>query len=929
NAELGTSNSSITRKPTNYTEGVSDTFPSPAPAPSADTTLAAAFNGLSPNGLWSLYVVDDGCGDGNDTIPSWSLDITAGSATATSTVVTSTVNPSTTGQSVTFTATVSPAATGTVTFTEGVTTLAANVALNGSSQATFTTSTLAEGNHVITATYNGSPSFATSNGSVNQRVDNATTTPSAGTFCNTGSITIPSNLSVTPAVPYPSHITVSGFSGNVGKVTAQLKNVTHGFSDDIDVLLVAPSPTNNLVLVSDAPQSVTAPVSNVTVTFDDAAASLLPANGAWGAPNSSVTAKPTDYDPGDAADTFPAPAPAPSSNTTLSSAFGGINPNGQWSLYVVDDSLGDAGSIAGGWCLTLTSPPTVTINQAGGQADPTNASPILFTAVFSQSVTGFTGSDISFTGSTAPGTLVANVTGGPTTYTVSVSGMTGPGTVVVSIPANVVDQTNAASTSTDHTVTYDPTRPTVTINQAGGQADPTAASPINFSAVFSEPVTGFDGTDISFAGSTAPGTLSAAVTGGPASYNVAVSGMTGCGTVVVSIPANKAVDAANNQNQASTSTDNSVTFTCAADLTVTKTDSPDPVVAGANLTYSIVVSNPVAGSTAQSVVLSDPVPANTTFVSLAAPGGWSCTTPAVGSGGTVSCSRTTLTPGDGTQTFTLVVRVNLQTPAGTLIQNTATVSSTPADSGPGANSASATTTVIFAPSRPALVRGSTLWLLKNALTSGAPDITFNYGAKPLSPLMGDWDGNGSKTAGTFEAGTFKLDNANDGSGPDITFTFGDPRGFPVAGDFNGDGVDDVAVYRAGLWEIRLSTGATSSFSFGTGTWPATVPVAGDWDGNGTDGIGTYTLTAPGTPGQWNLRNSASVGAPDLTFVFGGSGLYPVVGDWNGDGIDTVGYKSMSSGIWSLRNTNSAGPVDATFDYGLSNDLPLTWRQITP
>jgi hypothetical protein len=108
-----------------------------------------------------------------------------------------------------------------------------------------------------------------------------------------------------------------------------------------------------------------------------------------------------------------------------------------------------------------------------------------------------------------------------------------------------------------------------------------------------------------------------------------------------------------------------------------------------------------------------------------------------------------------------------------------------------------------------------------------------------------------------------------------------------------------------------------------------VPVAGDWDGNGTDGIGTYTLTAPGTPGQWNLRTSATTGAPDLTFVFGGSGLYPVVGDWNGDGIDTVGYKSMSSGIWSLRNTNSAGPVDATFDYGLSNDLPLTWRQITP
>ena len=46
---------------------------------------------------------------------------------------------------------------------------------------------------------------------------------------------------------------------------------------------------------------------------------------------------------------------------------------------------------------------------------------------------------------------------------------------------------NTASTSTDNTVTFDATAPTVTINQAAGQADPTNSSPINFTAVFSEP----------------------------------------------------------------------------------------------------------------------------------------------------------------------------------------------------------------------------------------------------------------------------------------------------------------------------------------------------------------------------------------------------------------------------------------------------------
>src|SRR5262245_20388935 len=46
-------------------------------------------------------------------------------------------------------------------------------------------------------------------------------------------------------------------------------------------------------------------------------------------------------------------------------------------------------------------PPTVTINQAAGQADPTSAGPIKFTVVFSEAVTGFTSADVSFGGTTA------------------------------------------------------------------------------------------------------------------------------------------------------------------------------------------------------------------------------------------------------------------------------------------------------------------------------------------------------------------------------------------------------------------------------------------------------------------------------------------------------------------------------------------------
>ncbi len=127
-----------------------------------------------------------------------------------------------------------------------------------------------------------------------------------------------------------------------------------------------------------------------------------------------------------------------------------------------------------------------------------------------------------------------------------------------------------------------------------------------------------------------------------------------------------------------------------ADLAITKTDSPDPVTAGSNITYTITVTNngPDAAATSS---WSDTLPAGTTFVSLPAVAGWSCTTPAVGSGGTVSCTNTNFAVGSAA--FTLTVAVAPSTAAGTVLSNTATVTSSASDGTPGNNSATATTTV--------------------------------------------------------------------------------------------------------------------------------------------------------------------------------------------------------------------------------------------
>lgn len=106
-------------------------------------------------------------------------------------------------------------------------------------------------------------------------------------------------------------------------------------------------------------------------------------------------------------------------------------------------------------------PPTVTIDQAVGQSDPTNGSTINYTVVFSAPVSDFATGDVTL-GGTA-GATTAIVTGSGITYDVAISGMTTNGTVIATIGAGVATSggtPNVASTSTDNSVTYDISAPT-------------------------------------------------------------------------------------------------------------------------------------------------------------------------------------------------------------------------------------------------------------------------------------------------------------------------------------------------------------------------------------------------------------------------------------------------------------------------------------
>lgn len=168
-----------------------------------------------------------------------------------------------------------------------------------------------------------------------------------GVFTNPAPITINDAL---PATPYPSTISTAGFNGSVTKVTVRLNALSHSYLDDAAFLLVGP--TGAAVRLS-TDSGGSNGVTNIDVLLDDSSANALPDSTAF----VSTSYRPrqgTVFEAGAHPANFPAPAPVNPYSNVLSS-FNGSNANGTWSLYVNDDTGADAGSLAGGWTLTIES----------------------------------------------------------------------------------------------------------------------------------------------------------------------------------------------------------------------------------------------------------------------------------------------------------------------------------------------------------------------------------------------------------------------------------------------------------------------------------------------------------------------------------------------------------------------------------------------
>lgn len=153
---------------------------------------------------------------------------------------------------------------------------------------------------------------------------------------------------------------------------------------------------------------------------------------------------------------------------------------------------------------------------------------------------------------------------------------------------------------------------------------------------------------------------------------------------------------------------------------------------------------------------------------------------------------------------------------------------------------------------------------------------------------------------------------------DTAFGYGFPSHLLMcAWDANQKGVRLPVVYSNGTWFMRASyTTGTADLVVNYGAADGT-PICGDWDGDGVETIGIFKN------GSWSLRNSNSSGAADLAFSYGSPGDKPVAGDWNADGSAGIGVVTTSSGLsWNLRNTPTNGAPNYTFSYGGNSGLPV-------
>lgn len=579
-------------------------------------------------------------------------------------------------------------------------------------------------------------------------------------FTNSAAIPIADGTATGPGTgnPYPSTILVSGLTGVVAKVTVTLNNVSHSFSSDLDILLVGPG-GQSVLLMSDAGGGFA--MSGLTLTFDDYASLSLPSGGVI----SSTSYRPTSFEPG--SDDFPPPAPAGPFGATLSVLNGG-NPNGTWSLYVIDDFESDTGIISGGWRLQISTadaiadvavsvadiPDPVAVNSnlvysvTATNRGPAHASGVQLTNVLPAGVTFVSavatqGSCTNQSGIVrcdvgnvlSGGTVVATITVTPTTLgliTNTVSAGAAQFDLVSS--NNLVRAVTSVRQVTDLALTHAASTNTVVLGQdltysiAVSNRGPLSATSVRLTDTLPLNV------DVVAVGSSQgactnnAGTLICDLATIPSGSQVQMTVIvhptaTGNLTNAVSLAMDQ-IDSAGTNNASAVVTP----VVVVADVAIAVSDSPDPVAVSNQVTYAVSVTN-LGPSTASAVTVTNRLPANVSFVS-ATSGQGSCTN----ENGTVRCDLGNLVAG-AEATLTIVLRPG----AAGLLTNTVGVTASSLDSVSSNNLAGAVTSVEIPP--------FVVTEPQSQIVTNGASVSFVVSAGGTAPIRYQWQFNGGDLGG--------------------------------------------------------------------------------------------------------------------------------------------------------------------------------------
>jgi uncharacterized repeat protein (TIGR01451 family)/fimbrial isopeptide formation D2 family protein len=318
------------------------------------------------------------------------------------------------------------------------------------------------------------------------------------------------------------------------------------------------------------------------------------------------------------------------------------------------------------------------------------------------------------------------------------------------------------------------------------------------------------------------------------------------------------------------------TVTASADLAISKTVSSASFVAGQSVSYSLAVTNLGPSAAAGPVVVNDPLPAGTTFVS-ASGAGWTCDSIAPGTvGATLHCTL----PGPvlvGTPPAAITVTIGLPSSQTADVTNTATVSSPTPDPVPGNNSSTVTTTP---------TTSADLSIVKHHLTNpfvaGKP-VVYQLDVHNAGPS----DAAGVQVHDTLPAGlsyqSFSSADANwncSAAGGTVTCTY----------------------------TGTLTTGTTSSISL-------TVLLASNFTGSAVNTATVSATTPDPVPGNnSSTDNSSTNEVADLSIVKTHTGTNATAG----------------SGLTFHLAVHNAGPSDAAGPVTVSDPLPagLTYGSAT-